>query len=242
MKLTHLAAALLVASGSSAALADVLVVRASGPSAKSYPAGKTIADNARITLQANDSIVLLDGRGTRVLRGPGSFTPSGPTQASNRTASASAATPARRARIGAVRSVGAAPLRSPSIWHVDIAKSSAVCLADPNNVMLWRVDATQPETMTVTRASDNISHRLEWAAGQTTLLWPSELPIADGADYRLSRTSAAVPTVLTFHTLPAKPGGLEEMASVLIQNGCEAQLDLLIETVKIPDSQTLPTG
>ena len=82
MKVTYLAAALIAAAGSSAALADVLVVRASGPSAKAYPAGKTIADNARIALQAGDSLVLLDSRGTRVLRGPGSFTPNGPAQAS----------------------------------------------------------------------------------------------------------------------------------------------------------------
>ena len=42
-------------------MAEVLVVRATGPSAKKFPAGKALADNARITLAANDSIVVLDG-------------------------------------------------------------------------------------------------------------------------------------------------------------------------------------
>jgi hypothetical protein len=35
---------------------------------------------------------------------------------------------------------------------------------------------------------------------------------------------------------PAKPGGLEDTATALIQNGCTAQLDLLIETVNVDEA------
>lgn len=200
-----------------------------------------MADSARIALRAGDSLVLLDGRGTRVLRGPGDFTANGPAQTSRPVATA-AATPARRARIGAVRSAGVGPLRSPSIWHVDIAKSSTFCVADPANVTLWRADASTPIALTVMREGDNGSRTLDWAAGQTTLNWPSDLAIAEGSRYRLGWADAATPTMLGFRTLAAKPSDLQEMASVLIQNGCDAQLDLLIETVKIPDNQAQPTG
>lgn len=243
MKFHHLAAALILASGAGAAAADVLVVRASGPSSKNFPAGKAIADNARITLQANDSLVVLDSRGTRTLRGPGTFTPGGPAQASTRSSAvASVATGStRRARIGAVRSVGASAARSPSIWHIDVAKSSNICLADPANVTLWRADASKPVKLSLSRAG-GVAQEVDWAAGQSTLTWPAALAISDGADYSLNWDGAAKPTNLKFRTLPAKPGGLEEMASSLIQNGCEAQLDLLIETVKLPDDQSAPSG
>jgi hypothetical protein len=41
--------------------------------------------------------------------------------------------------------------------------------------------------------------------------------------------------MLRFRTMPAAPAGLEDMAQTLIRNRCEAQLDLFIETVKLPE-------
>lgn len=244
MKLRHLAIAALAATTATAAAAETLVVRASGPSARDYPAGKSIADNARITLQANDMLVVLDKRGTRTLRGPGTFTPGGPAQASNRSAIASAATAgrSRRARIGAVRGGTTAAVRSPSLMHVDVAKSSNICVDNPRNVTLWRADASKPVELTVTRAGDGASRKLNWAKGQTTIGWPADLAVSDGADYRLSWAGAATPTSLKFRTLSAWPADAEAIASSLIQNGCDAQLDLLIETVRAPGDQSVPSG
>jgi hypothetical protein len=242
MRKMHLAAAVLAASiATAAASADILVVRSAGPSAKNFPPGKSLPENGRITLQANDKLVVLDGRGTRELKGPGSFTPGGPAQAASRTAGLSGvAAPQRRARIGAVRSVGLSQPKSPTIWHIDVAKSSTVCLADPANVMLWRADASQPVTLKVT-GSGGASRELNWSAGESTLSWPADLTIKDGADYRLSWGQSAQ-TNLRFKTLPSKPIGLEDMASSLIRNDCQAQLDLLIETVRLPDDGAATAG
>src|SRR3546814_19321418 len=132
-KVARLAAALLIVSSAAAAAAEVLVVRASGPSAKSYPAGRKLADDARITLQANDSLVLLDNRGTRTLRGPGIFTPSGPAQANSRSAPPSVATGStRRARLGAVRRVRGGPAAPPgSNWPAHIPTCHDSLPSDP---------------------------------------------------------------------------------------------------------------
>lgn len=234
----RLAAALLIATGATAAAADVLVVRALGPSAKSYPAGKKLADNARITLQANDTLVLLDSRGTRTLRGPGTFTPTGPAQVNNRSAIASVATGStRRARIGAVRNVGGATQARPaSIWHVDVSKSSNVCLSDPSHVTLWRADASKPVTLTVTRDGDGASRTVEWVSGETTAEWPSDLAVSDGARYRLSWAGASVPTALTFRTLASEPSEPDAMAAALIEKDCAAQLDVLIQALQRPET------
>ncbi|MEO7178433.1 MAG: hypothetical protein ABIW83_06285, partial [Allosphingosinicella sp.] len=67
-----LAAALLITA--SAATADILVVRSSGPSAKSFPPGRRLPESARISLKTSDQLIVLDGRGTRIIRGPGTFT------------------------------------------------------------------------------------------------------------------------------------------------------------------------
>lgn len=210
----------------SAAMADILVVRSIGPSAKNYPAGKRLSETGTVTLKASDMLVVLDGRGTRTLQGPGNFALN---TAPQRVSGTRAQAP--RLRIGATRG----PER-PSLWDIDISKSSTFCVAEPNNITLWREDPAKAVTVTLVRTKDNQSRKLNWTGGEAKTAWPTAWPIADGADYRLTRSGAA-PIQLRFKILPQRPAGLENMASSLITNGCTAQLDLLIETVKVPEER-----
>ena len=210
-------------------MADILVVRSVGPSAKNYPLGKRLPDNAKIVLQASDQLTLLDGRGTRELRGPGTFTAASASSAPAQLAAASAN--GRRARIGAVRGIDTGPLRPPTIWHVDVSKSTNVCVSPPNKVALWRADAAKAATLKVAGTAG--TRQLAWPEGAATLDWPDDLPLTDGAQYTLSGAGAA-PATIHFRTLPQRPSGLEATASLLIANRCDAQLDLLIDTVRMP--------
>lgn len=238
MTIHHFGLGLLLSLGGTAALADVLVVRSVGPSAKLFPPGKSLPADGRITLKPSDMIVVLDGRGTRTIRGPGTFSPAAPAQAM-RTASAA---PQRRARIGAVRGTGtnSSEARPATLWHVDVTKSSNICLVGKENATLWRPYATKPVTLTI-QPKGSAAHKVQWPAGEATLGWPSQLGISDGTDYSLSWDGAARPTRIKFKLLPANPGGLEDTAALLIRNGCNAQLDLLIETVRIPEDRA-PVG
>jgi hypothetical protein len=217
-----LAAALLVAAP---AAANVLVVRSAGPSAGAYPVGRSLPDNARITLRAGDSLVVLGGTGTRTFRGPGTFSPSSAVQAGARTIASS---DGRRARIGAVRSAGIVP-RGPTIWHVDVTQSGTFCLASASNVMLWRPDASTRTALTITGPNGR-PRTVQWAAGRATLAWPSGNPVASGATYSFAQAGVAVPTQITFRTLATEPTDLEAVAAALIANGCQDQLDVLVET------------
>ena len=217
-------AAALVTIATSAA-ANVLVVRSAGPSAKSYPAGRSLPDNARITLRANDTLVVLGAGGTRTFRGPGTFSPSAAVRAGQRTIASS---DGRRARIGAVRSAGLVP-QSPTIWHVDVTQSGTFCLANSANVMLWRPDATAPTRLTIT-APGGAAQSANWPAGQATLPWPPGTPIAGGGAYSFRQAGVAVPTQITFRTLQTSPTDLQAVAAALIENGCQEQLDLLVES------------
>src|SRR5687767_10375819 len=97
VRIVRLALAGLLALGAAAAAANVVVIRSSGPSARSYPAGRSLPDNARIALRQGDTLVVLDARGTRTFRGPGTFSPSQAVQAGTRTVT----TPSGRlARVG----------------------------------------------------------------------------------------------------------------------------------------------
>lgn len=227
------AAAAILAVSASAAAANILVVRSSGPSAKSYPPGRALPPNARVTLRAGDTLVLLDGRGTRTLRGPGNFTAGAAAQVTGR----SGLTVNNDGRIGRIGASRGTPeeVRSPSIWHVDVSQSATVCVADASNVILWRPNATRTVNLSIAPGGNaGAARSFAWSAGQTTLAWPADLAVANDADYRLSVEGVAVPTRLRFRVLPNVPAGLEAQAQAFIQNGCQAQLDVLIDTVQLP--------
>ena len=170
LSLGRLALAAVLAAAAAPAAADVLVVRASGPSAGSYPAGRSLPDNARITLRGGDTLVVLGARGTRTFRGPGTFSPSAAAPSGQRTVVASNG---RRARIGAVRSAGIVPNSPTSIWHVDATQGGTMCLANTSDVRLWRPDAAAATSLTIA-APDGHTHEVAWPAGSSTVPWPSE--------------------------------------------------------------------
>lgn len=242
------ALATLMVMGITAASAATIVVKSSGPSAKSYPPGKSIPDSTRIALKAGDQVVLLDSRGTRTLQGPGQFSATLATTVAANVGTRDDASK-RRSRTGATRSLGAPQPSTPveaepswNIWFVDINRSTTVCVPDAGNVTMWRPNGGAAGTVTITSLAGGNSEKVNWLTGQSRRPWPASVPVVDGGQYKLSWAGAAQPTTLKFSVLGRKATGLEDMAATLIKNGCEAQLDTLIETVAIPDGGNGPTG
>jgi hypothetical protein len=215
------------------ALADTLVVRASGPSARSYPPGAKLADGGSLLLKAGDVVTLLDAKGTRILRGPGRFgvtAAASATSASNVTLAALLDTKrVRRARTGAVRgTIGEAPAapKRPNLWLVDIAQPGTLCVADAAAVRLWRADAAKPISVRISGGGAQAS--TSFAAGEAIAAWPAALPVKEGATYRVE--AGARSSEIRFALLGAADAALDTTASALIARGCQAQLDLLVDT------------
>jgi hypothetical protein len=238
-----MAALLAVTAGT--AMADTLVVFSRGPSARLYPPGKSLPEGVAIKLQANDQLTLLDGRGTRTLRGPGNFnltslaSTDGVSDINARMALLTAAGTDRRIRIGAVRTL-TGEVRSPNLWYVDVSRAGIVCVADPAALTMWRPAADKDETVVIT-AAGKAPARLTWAQGVPTLAWPTSLPITAGAEYGVSVDGGA-PVNLKFAVLDSRPSGMEGTASRLISEGCNNQLDLLVQTFSVPADDADPPG
>lgn len=215
--------------GADAAGAVALVVRSSGPSSPNYRPGKALPENARVALRPGDVVVVLASDSTHTFHGPGTFALAGGSDA------LPSMMAGRRGRFSELRTAGIVP-KSPTIWHVDVTQSGKVCLADPKNVMLWRPDARQAATLSVTGGGADGS-TAQWPAGQSTLAWPDGVPIVAGTEYQLRMAPTAAPVKLTFETLPVMPTDLTSVAKALIDQHCETQLDLLIATVP-----TAPAG
>jgi hypothetical protein len=210
-----IAAALLSTAGTAAA--NVLVIRSTNAS---YRAGQSLQDNARITLGAGEQIMVLANGGTRTFRGPGTFSPN------SQVASSTVNNGGRIARVGAVRNAGIIP-RGPTIWHVDVTQGGNFCLASAANVMLWRPDASAPVRFTI--AGPGGTRTLNWAAGEPTATWPGGAP-ANGATYTITQPGVAVPVTITFRLLGNRPRDVQGVAQALITNGCEGQLDVLVDS------------
>jgi len=205
------------------AMATVLVVKSSGPSAGTYKPGRALPDNAKVALQPADVLVVLAAESKRTFHGPGTF------NLADASAGSQAPTAVRRGRFSALRSAGIVP-RSPTLWHVDVSQSGKFCLTDKSNVMLWRPEATDAVTLTLSGAG-GASQKIDWPAGQPTLAWPSGLPVTTGTDYQVSWNGKGAPTHVTFATLPVTPTDVRSVAQALIDEHCENQLNLLIDTV-----------
>jgi hypothetical protein len=215
-----------------AALAGAIIVRSTGPSAKSWPPGKSLPATTKITLKAGDAVTVLDSGGTRVFTGPGSFPviSSGP---SNGSAFAQFLqnVGGRQSRSAASRGdSGMGQGQNPNIWFADITKPGPLCVVDPAAVYLWRPTPAKPMTMTL--SSNGKIARVQFGKGQAVQPWPvAVLPVTDTAQYQIAVPGQPGPVTITLRTLRTAPAGLEETASVLIKNGCTAQTDLLVDTV-----------
>jgi hypothetical protein len=216
-KLMLWGAAVAAALSSSVAVASVVVVKSLGPSAKAYPPGKTLPESAKITLQGGDVVTILGPASAQVLRGPGNF-------AAGQMSMASAES--KRGRFGALRATEV--VSNPSIWDVDVTQSGKMCVTNAGKVQLWRPDSEAAVKLSI-RSADGKSQDLDWSAGKASAVWPAALPVTSGAQYQIEWPETGDRSSVTFVTVPNAPADLVGAAQVLIEKGCQHQLDLLVE-------------
>lgn len=219
MRSWHCVGAVAALAVASPALADYVVVKAAGPSARTYPVGRQLPDNSKIELKGGDALLLLGPSSTRQLRGPGSFTVgNGQAMAAN-----------SRGRFGAQRAM----FLRPSPWELDVTKGGAVCVAEPADFALWRIDASEAVTVRIERDSQPAAV-VAWPVNEAKLAWPDDLPIQDGGQYKV-QVADSEPVAIQFHKLPASPVDQVEMAQALIARNCNAQLDTVVRASPVEE-------
>lgn len=207
-----------------------VVVASSGPSAKTYPVGKKLGATDRVVLQPGDTLTVLDEKGTRVLKGPGTISLATRTGADRSSAFALLTRPrsAQKVRTGAVRSDGGSgEATRPNLWYVDVRQPGPMCLANPAEVRLWR-PATEGEALYAIAPGDaKVSAKAAFGDGEMLTVWDlSQAPVTDGARYVVAGKDGK-PTEITFRVLDTLPATPEDLALKLIEKGCTGQLDVL---------------
>jgi len=204
-----------LAFGSSAAMASVVVVKSLGPSSKAYPPGKTLPESAKLSLKGGDVVTLLGPGSAKTLRGPGNF---------EAKQVAMAGGSARRGRFGALRASEVA--KNPSIWDIDVSQNGKVCVSSKSKLQVWRPTSEGAVTVQI-RKPDGKVEPLTWASGSAITEWPTGLAIKSGAKYEVSWPGSGDKSNLEFVSVEA-PADVVGTAQVLIANGCNNQLDLLV--------------
>ncbi len=235
---------------SSAAIAQSMVVRSAGPSAAQYPAGKKLPASTKLVLKASDRVTVLDKAGTRVLSGPGTFTLDGAvkrdqTQSTQIASLLSTSGAASRTRTGAVRGAPAkvAPSspRSPNLWFIDASQSGKFCVAEPNRLLFWRASVMGELNLKLT-SSAGASTNILWKNGSVNRVWPfAEVPVTSGASYTLTGADGKAQKI-DLVVLPNVPTEIDDVAGTLIENGCNNQLGLLVESMAAVTPETGPSG
>lgn len=210
------------------ALAQAIVVRSTGPSAATYPQGKKLPAGASISLKPGDKLTVLDKAGSRVISGPGTFALDGSVNRGTGSMMANMmAGGGSRARTGAVRGapVGLeAPTAPDNIWAVDVTKGGTYCVADSASLVLWRPN--RADAVTGKLSANGKTAPVTWKAGSALKLWPADVPVVDGMTYSFSGP-ATVNSSITLKKLASMPEDQMQVASMLAEKGCNAQLDVI---------------
>ncbi|TRD11949.1 hypothetical protein FGU71_08830 [Erythrobacter insulae] len=230
-RIAGLALAAAIFAAPAAAMAGV-VVKSTGPSSAKYPVGAKVADTATITLKAGDSITVLTSRGTKVMKGAGSFKVGERPKATRARFSAlTRKRAANRVRTGAVRGSNDASVTptNPNLWYVDVTQGGTICLNDLGAVRFWRPDSTAIATYKISNDDGSADITFD-AKDSVTPLDPVLMSITPGGTYSISSlaeggTSAEV----TFAFIEGDYGRADQLAEALIAAGCNTQLSQLAD-------------
>ncbi len=211
-----------------AANAQLLVVRATGPSAANYAPGKMLPATGTVTLAGGDEVVVMDSGGTRALKGPGTFPAKGVGQAAGlgtMLASLGDRTTSRMARTGAIRGGGGAPALLPSLWSIDTTTGGTFCLVPGGDAQLWRAETSGAASVPLRKGDDGRPAYASFASGAATTAWPAaNAPRADG-EYLVGPDANA--QSVTIHILPDAPADLAALAAAFGRSGCQRQIAFL---------------
>ena len=224
MKLLGMIAGTLLATASTGAVAAVIVVRSSGPSAGQYPTGKSLADTSRLLLKGGDTVILLDAKGSRTLKGPGSFPAASIAGKSSATSFAAlvGSSSARRGRVGAVRP----PPQPRQLWQASSDLNETFCFVQPNSILVRREDVAKRAAIVVRDLASGKAASVNFEPGVQLQSWPTAVPVSDGGRYRIGTGETVLRQI--------NPGeGFADMGSALIRAGCNAQLDVLSTTTAL---------
>lgn len=186
--------------------ASLVVISSTDPAVKP---GEVIDSTQGVTVSGGGKVTLISDQGKKVvLEGPfagpvtagGSEDPRG----GGVVASLSKLITKREAittKLGTFRSAkGPQTVQPDDPWFIDVSKGGHHCVRHHLDATLWRPDKDGGGTAQLSFGAQGPTWRLVWPKGQSTLAWPRNVKIKDGARYLIQIPDTAKPMTLILHT------------------------------------------
>ncbi|MEM7701136.1 MAG: hypothetical protein AAF251_04295 [Pseudomonadota bacterium] len=207
---------------------------------KDYKVGTKIDDQDTITLADGDKVSVLTTKGSRTMKGPGTFVVgANPKSNRSRFTNLKRRGASTRTDPGAVRSAitadSGARLTRPKVFYVDVARSGRVCLSNVQDVSLWRPYDDKPATYLVNGPGLEQPVTVFFAERKSVAPPPEQtLALSGGATYTIVGGEAGEGPAMTMASvtivdLRQDYARADQLADAFFENGCMAQFEVLSE-------------
>jgi len=224
--------------GGAVALAEPAIIVKS--TVKDYKVGSKIDDEATITLASGDRVSVLTTKGSRTMKGPGTFVVgANPKSNRSRFTNIKRRGASTRSEAGATRSAitadaGGRPL-SPKVFYIDVTRSGRFCLSNTQDVSLWRPYEGRAASYIVN--GPDLEEPVSVFFSERKIVAPPEeqtLALTGGVTYSITGGEAGEGPAMTLANVTIVDLGQEyeradQLAQALFDNGCMAQFEVISE-------------
>jgi hypothetical protein len=120
----------------------------------------------------------------------------------------------------------------PDVWAINVGRSGVYCVRADRPATLWRAQAGRKIVLEIKQVGGRQREtRKEWPQGKRTMIWPAELPLADGATYLARPVSGYRWTNVTIALVPKELPTQAHRAGWMAENGCARQARRLLDTI-----------
>jgi len=121
------------------------------------------------------------------------------------------------------------------LWSVDVSTSKRFyCIAPAEQVILWRSDSQSASTLLIQNKKRGEEATVVWPAHQTTLKWPSRLPVYYGETYmvKLETRNGSSFKKLVLYQLPKSLPTKSHKVVWMVGRGCIPQANMLLASLR----------
>jgi hypothetical protein len=136
---------------------------------------------------------------------------------------------ARRESVGVVRGTNA-QIVPPGPWLLDITHVGIRCVPESSQIVFWRPGGGGAAALSVEPYDRSWRARAEWPAGADRMAMPGTLPLTNRSTYIVSLNGKNIPVTLV--TIPAAASNDAMRAAWMIQEGCDAQAQALLQSAR----------
>ncbi|HEX4303199.1 MAG TPA: hypothetical protein VHZ78_10425 [Rhizomicrobium sp.] len=222
------AAAALLSAGSAQA-ANLIVVEARAIALKP---GTTIDSTKPLVLKQGQHVTLISDTGaTLSIDGPYNQPPSAGGSGRSIATTLAALTTEHTARTSeGLVTRDDKPNKLPDPWLFDVTRNGSVCLLEGTQPVFWRPQAKIDTSIVVMPVDRSWKSKAAWPAGRDRMTVTTDVPVHGGAAYVVNYAGSEY--ALSVATVPAGLANDQVRAAWMVQKGCEAQAEALLNLHK----------